>query len=1180
MFGRAVDPSGAVVTNATVTVTNPSTGVSRTVKTNESGEFVVPNLPPGNYSLKVEAPGFQTLTKTNLILNATDRLDAGELRLTVGDAGAEVTVTADTGQIELQSQSGERSDLITTRQIDRIALNGRNVLDLFRVMPGVVSDVQGAVSGRGGLDQFNINGSRGNQKQFTIDGTSNVDTGNNGAVHVTVNPDAIAEVKVLTSNYQAEYGKAAGGFIALVTKSGTNDFHGDARWFHRHEGLNANNWFSNHKNQEIAKYRYNYFGWNLGGPVIIPGTDFNRNRDKLFFFWSEEFYRQLIPAGNPVQGRVPTLAELSGDFSQSYYFDGDTPTPFTLIDPVTGQPFPNNQIPSNRILPGAQAWLRRILPSPNLTGDPRNNYISQLSGEYPRREDIFRLDYQVSNAHRLYSRFINNDGEQTLPYGAGPWGIAALGLPGGVVFTEPSWNFSLNLTSTLSPTMVNEFTFGPSVAKLDINAPGGQLTRTNNPDINIPLLFSPDANGPIPDLSLGGIPGIGDLWTYAGAVPFTNSNTTIDVADNLTKVFGSHTAKFGVFFQRNRKDQDAWGNANGNFSFRDNPTDPIFTGNPIANALLGYYETFQQTNVRPRGAYRYSQLEFYAQDTWRVTPTFTLDAGMRFSWFQPQYDEKLQGAYFNPALYDPANAVRLFVSDGQGNAIDPANPSTVFPGDYVGAIVPGSGRAGNGMGVASAGYFRSGIDDRGVQYEPRIGFAWNMFGNQKTVLRGGAGIFHDRIQGNLIYNAINENPPNVVAPTYLRGNVANIPSLANQAGIVAPANALGVDPGGYVPTIYNFSLGIQRSLPGQITLDVSYVGSQSRHLVRTRNLNALPYGTLFTRAAQDPSKFPGGVVPAVEPNLPPAYANAGFSFSGAYAYDNPNYLRPYKGYQRIQYYTFDGNSNYNSLQVSANRRFGNNLTFGVAYTFSKTLVTANGDEDWINPTGDPRYDYRLASWDRPHVLAINYVVDLPKFSRTFDWPDWVGKITDGFQLSGITQVMSGAPIEPEIWWPAHQVTGSPSYPEWNQVPLRPILVGDPNDGTGNGRSGSLFNPAAFAAPPIGVPPYWPRTYLRGGGMWNFDMSLFKNIPFSKTEGRYIQLRLEAFNVFNHPNFRNVNIGLGEVNVDGTTGTSLTPRTTRPAGSTDPVGSYFGEYTDTYNGTGGPRVVQLGLKVYF
>ncbi len=1196
--GEVKDPSGAVIPNANVTVNAPEIGVTRNVTSNNDGVFVVPNLPPGTYNITVEAQGFKKLEKTNVVLTAAGKLSAGDFVMSIGGGDSSVTVSAEAAQLQLQAESGERSDLISSKQINNLAMNGRNILDLVKVIPGVVSSFDGQVAGTGGIDAFNINGTRANQHEFTIDGASNVDTGNNGGTHVTLNPDAIAEVKILTSNYQAEYGKAGGGQIAVVTKSGTNEFHGNGRFFHRHEGLNANGWFN--KQAQLASdtptnqpplYRYNYFGYQFGGPVLIPGTSFNKNRDRLYFFWSQEFYRQLIPGGFETF-RVPTALERVGDFSQSLDGDGN---PITIYNPETGLPFAGNIIDRNALSPDQQlvfdqvSKILSLYDLPNVSGNNSYNYASQLSYDNPRREDVLRLDYQLSTNHRLYGRWINNITEFESPMQT--WNLNCMGMlqyPGGCLAKNPSWNLSVNFVSTLSPTLVNEMSFGPSVTRSSWEGNNGNTSRAAN-GVELPMLFpvTPETN--VPDLSFNGN-NYKSPWSYLGANPWFQANTTINFNDNLTKVIGSHALKFGVFYQRARKDQIAWGNSNGQISFSNcstaGPGDCTnSTGSAYASGLLGYFTSFSQTSSRPIGYFRYTNLEFFAQDTWKLTPRLTLDYGMRFAWYQPQYDKENQLAVFDPESYDPAQAVRLYRPAVGGGAFDPANPGVIVDGSLAGTVVPNSGNLLNGMQFASDGYFKGGWDDRGVMPEPRVGFAYDLFGGGNTVLRGGFGMLHDRIQGNLIFNPVFNNPRNVTTPTISNGNIADIQNLSQGyqpviSGIIAAERS------GKVPTVYNYSFGIQHAIGAGTTLDLAYVGSVSRHLVTARNLQQLPYETAFSRDAQDPSKYEGGIVPDVEPGLPTAYTDAGFNYSGNYALD-PQYLVPYQGYGNVMgYYKFDGTANYNSLQVSVQRRFTQGLTFGAAYTWSKSLTTANRDEDYQDTFGTRQYDYRVAEWDRPHVLVINYVYDLPNVTKRFGGPKWLSYFTDNFQLSGITTFESGAPLDTGIWWsPAMTISGT--YNAWwtnwcCRAGVYPI-IGSADTSIGS----SKYDPSQIIAPNIGAPIGASRASLRGGGLQNWDMSLFKNIPLGSNEQRYIQLRLEAFNVFNHPNFNNVNLNWEIIPPSGTSAAIMKINTREPGAwlqGGDPCsglsGSCFGEYNGQYSGTGGPRVLQLGAKIYF
>jgi hypothetical protein len=1123
--GTVKDPSGAVVPGAKVIAKAVAIGFSRTTTTNATGDFFFPNVPPASYDVHVMAPGFQKLESSGWIVNVTDHLSTGTLTLKVGASDSEVTVTADAGQVQLQSGSGERSDLISGKQLNDIAMNGNNVLDYMKLVPGINSTFDGHQSATGGLDSMNINGTRANEHEFTLDGSSNVDTGNNGGTHVTINTDAIAEVKVLTSNFQAEFGKAAGGQIVLVSKGGTNQFHGGVHIFHRNEGMDAK--YSG-ETGPIGKYRYNFVGYNIGGPVL---------KDKLFFFWSQEFYEQLVPNGL-TQFYTPTELERTGDFSQSTDGNGNA---ITISSPY----FTNNKINTSALTStqlNVYQQMEKLLalyPKPNMSGygsGQNYNYETALSYNDPRREEIARVDYQLSKNERIFGRYIHNTEHENAPIlpwpGFGTFACAgAINIQGGCTSTHPGWNLSVNLTSTLTSSLLNELTIGPSVTKTLSQGVNGNLSASAN-GFTLPLFYNV-AGQSIPDMSFSGLSNTNFGWSYLGATPWHQANTTININDNLSWVKANHTLKFGFFYQRSRKDQIAWGNANGQFSFNGSTT-----GDPYADALVGQFSSFDQSSARPTGYFRYNQFEFYAQDTWKVTQRLTLDYGLRFAWIPPQYDAKNQVAVFDPSSYSEANAVQIDPSSGAVLSSLGGNPQ-------------------NGMRFTSSGNFpKGGWDDRGIMPEPRFGFAYDLTNDHKTILRGGYGMMHDRTQGNLIFNSVFGNPALVETPSVANNNVANLPSLAANAAAGLSSQVLsgiyGAARDGKVPTVHSFSLGIQRELVKGTTLDVTYVGNLQRHLVTARDINAIPYNTLFSAAAQNPANYSGGVVPTVQSDLASAYAAAGFNFDGRYAY-NTNYLVPYKGYGQIEYLEFNGTANYNSLQASLQRRFSRNLTLGAVYTWSKSMTTANSDEDFQDPF-NAKLDYRSASWDRAHIFAMNYSYNLPEFSKMMNAPKWVSYLTDGYQFSGVTNFETGTPIDTNMNWCCSSFTGSDL---WGKVDMYYSV-----DHSGN--------PVPMK---IGAPVRATRDFFRTGGMQNWDMSIFKNVKF--TEKTTLQLRLEGFNAFNHVNWDNKNYGVS------LGGSWLGPNGTYVSDGTISKNTGWGQHTTQYGpGTGGPRVVQLAAKILF
>ncbi len=1146
--GSVKDPSGAAVANATVIATDADKGVTRTVTTGITGDFVFANMPPGQYTITVESEGFKKLDKSNVILNVADHVNAGEFVLQVGAPSESVTVTADAGEIQMQYHSGERSDLISSKQLEDVAMNGRNVLDYMKLIPGVISSFDGHASGTGGLDAMNINGTRANEHEFTLDGASNVDTGNNGGTHVTINPDAIEQVKILTSNYQAEFGKAAGGQIAIVTKGGTNDWHGNARLFHRNEGLNANEYF-NKLNQLSSEtphndpqlYRYNYIGYQIGGPIV---------KNKLFVFWNQEYYRQLIPIGGTTQFYTPTALERQGDFSQSTDGNGK---PIVISGPA----ITNNKIDPNKLSPAQRTTfdnvqkILNLFPLPNVNGFGVNgqnyNFSEALSATDPRREDILRVDYQLSNKYRLFGRWIYNSDTATSPFlpFPGPFGIFAcsssINFPGGCTQQHPGWNLSLNLIASFTPSLLNEFSVGPSHTLSRADGTNGNISLSKN-GISLPLLYPSDT---IPDMSFNGLNNVNFGSGYLGATPWNQANTTINVNDNLTWLRGTHTLKFGMFYQRSRKDQIAWGNINGQLSFSQGPTSGgtcpagesnCVLGDPIASALLGSFDSFGQSTARPTGYFRYNQLELYWQDTWKALPRLTLDYGVRFAWIPPQYDARDQVALFVPSAYNPAQAVKI---------------------DSGGSIVPNSGDPLNGMRFSKDGGLPGGgWNDRGIMPEPRFGFAYDVFEDHKTILRGGFGMMHDRPQGNLIFNPVFNNPAIVQTASLGAGNIADLSSPSFGNGVLG--NIIGASSDGHVPTVYSYSFGIQRELFSGTTLDIAYVGNVGRHLITARDINAIPYGYAFTLAAQDPTACGWNGTVGTDPYLMPEYAAAGYQFSGICALGRSAYsnapLVPYKGYDQIQYLQFDGTSSYNSLQVSLQRRYSKNLAFGAVYTYSKALTTASGDQDMQDPFSVRSLDYRAAGWDRAHVFALNYVYDLPKVSNHLGGAKWVSYLLDNYQLSGVVQFMTGTPVDLNngwIWEPG-TIDGSNM---WGAIPYYYTLDQNQNP---------IF-------PLIGSRIRGSRDALRNGGMQNWDTSLFKNLPLGRGERYSIQLRLETFNTFNHPNFdtKNYNFDVGG------------PWQWQP-GTPFSISksANWGTYANTYGGVGGPRVIQLGVKFNF
>ena len=637
--GTVVDNTGAIISDATVTVANEATSLTRTIKTNSSGVFVAPQLPPGRYDITVEKSGFKKLVKTEIILSALEQVNAGSFTLEIGQVSESVTVTADAGRIQIQSESGERSGVVTGTQLTELAINGRNYHDFLKTLPGVITGNVNAgqvSSSTGSLGSFNVNGTRSNQKELTVDGSSNIDTGNNVDTHASLNPDAIAEVKVLTSNFQAEYGRAGGAFISVVSKSGAKEFHGGVRYFHRHEGLNANNFFRNAQGnradgtqlQQRPLYRYNYWGYEVGGPIHLPFGPFkafNKGKDKLFFYWNQEWYRQLAPeVARDI--RVPTLAEREGDFSKTTDGNGN---PITVVNPVTRVAYPGNRIPASDWFASGQAILK-LYPAPNVEGNPQFNFTSTVPTQYPRREDILRVDWNISDSTRLTARYTNNKEQRLLAYGSFASGLNFPLSP--ISFPRPGRNGVLTLTHSFSPTLTNEFIFGPSSNFIDLR-PADEQALASTHGLAVPKLFPNVGFGYVPNFRFGGIANQTFPFTDFNGLPFINQNHTFNFIDNLSKVIGAHAIKAGFYAQRSRKDQTVFARTDGDINFNNDSNNPLNTGHPYANALLGIYNSYIQSNNYTKGLYRYWNIEGYVQDNWKLSRKLTLDYGLRISWY-------------------------------------------------------------------------------------------------------------------------------------------------------------------------------------------------------------------------------------------------------------------------------------------------------------------------------------------------------------------------------------------------------------------------------------------------------------------------------------------------------------------------------------------------------------------
>jgi len=1146
LVGTVKDASGAVIRNATVTVKNMDTNVVvRTVTTTDNGEYVATLLPIGRYSVTVEASGFKTITQSKIDLNVNEKLTFN-FAMQIGGSHEQITVEANPLQVELQQAA--TAGLINGTQIRELSLNNRNYTQLVSLMPGVSSTqaeqfyvgLTNPLSGGTNTVGMSINGQRTSANNWTVDGADNVDRGSNLTLLTTPSVDTIAEFKVLRSNYNAEFGRSGASQINVISRSGTSSFHGSAYEFWRNDKLNADYYFTKQTRYSANKplgcenkspedcdtrkpLRYHNFGYTLGGPVFIPGV-FNTQRDKTFFFFSNEFRRVIDYSSHLVT--MPTADELRGVFARpvcvQFNANGTCAATGTQV---------------SSIHPLAKAYIDNIyskvpLGSGILTGRNVRNFFRNVSNF---RQESLKIDHVFSPKLTIYGRYLHDSVPTEEPLGLfGP--NTYLPGVGNTKTNVPGSSFVTRATATLSPTLMFEVGYNLSQGAIYTDVMG-LMNPENSPAIQPDLPFTPTVRRQ-PSLAwsaAGGLPGLGSYG------PYEEHNRNHQWLGNISKIYGKHTLKFGGSYYYYQKTENAAGLNAGTFTVDSvghqagsTPAgaerNEYLIAQAWANFLMGRLNRFQQDSVDITPDVRAHQMEFYGQDEWRILPNLTLSYGVRYSNYRQPIDKAGYLTNFDPKYYDPAKAPQLTAA---GDLV----PGT---GDLLNGIVPSKAALEKCKQLKASGqvpvcwaegtvapYGDKVGPDYNTAFAPRVGIAWDPFGDGKTSVRTGYGLFYDTSLFGVVEQNIFGNMPFVnrlditVGATFDNVNTGSL-ALWSTPKVVGSR----IDPNYKTPYVQNWNLSIQHQITPTTLLDIAYVGNKGTHLIGQVDIN--------------------------QP-LPGAYIQAGISDANTGINSNAltkrlNHIRPYKGYDAIPSIRSWFNSNYNSLQVSLDKRFKGKSQVGAAYTWSHAL-TDNQTDRSTPPRSihNMALDYGPMQQDRRHVFSANFVYELPFFQNK---GGFLGAVLGGWDVSGILSAATGSPLTILDGTSTRADRAGQGCYGASPCNMFPDVVGDIYAIDPNASGWYWFNPKAFASVPAGQVRHGNarRGQVYGPGYWRQDLSLFKNIRF--TEQVTAQFRAEAFNVFNHTN---------------------------PSGLyTAMTSSYFGQVSSTRD----PRILQLGLKVNF
>ncbi len=1124
ILGTVTDPSGAVVPGAKVIATNTDKNESTTVTTNSDGQFAFPTLGIGHYAIKAEVSGFKTFEQSDITLNVGDRTRV-DVKLQVGNTKDSVTVEAEA--IAVRSESGEVSEVITSKEMTQLSTNGRSIYQLTALTAGASSTMAdfSAPTSIGGDAGVSFNGLYQAHNLYVIDGAEADDRGGAGGMDIMPSLDAVSEFRVLSSNYSADYGLSSGGTMTLAIKSGTKDFHAAAWEFVRNNDFDANYFFNNLAGQGKPEFRFNNFGFNVGGPVTL-GKAYNKDRDRTFFFYNMEWRKLIQPDSlnvtepstanlggvfsSPVQ--IPTSAQVSSAIASQYAADG-----LTLSAPncgTTGNPachfFPNNTIPQNLINSKVSGLLGAgIFSAPN----SGSQYIGNKSTPVDLREEVVRIDHRFSDKFNIFGHYMRDDVSQS--YATTLWSGSAQPSVG-TTLTNPAYHATIHATYSITPTVLNEMSYNQNGNTINI-VPNGTFAQPSG--LSIPRLFSgPNTDDRIPGFYVSGYGGY-DVSSW----PWHNQANDYQVRDDLSIVVGSHQMKMGGSWALYSKIQDLFGDTQGSYNFNG-----LFTGNAVADMLLGYASSYSELAVQDHGTWNNISPAVYFQDNWHVNSKLTLNLGLRWDGIPHTYEANNRGSNFYQALYNPANAA-TFVASSNGSAISPTSPGL---GTSPNPILAGVQFYENGLGIpGSNGIPRDLVQTDWFTFGPRIGFAYDLRGDHKTVIRGGFGTMYERIQGNDMYNG---GPNQPFSASVSNTNVSiNNPGVSLASG-VAIANPItvgsiqGLSYSNYAPpTSYQFSVGVDHEFRPNTVLNVSYVGNQERHQSENLDVNVPAQNQLANLTTL------GGSIPY---NLAVAYP----------------------GYNSILLYENAANAHYNGLQMTLHSQLGKDLTLQGAYTYSKAVDQSQGED--LQTLSDPynrSYDNGPMNFDRRQIGVVNFIYDIPFFRNSQS--KLVKSVIGGWEMSGIVTMETGIPLNITL----NGEQSSNGLPNATNRPDYGGSVSYANSGL------TYIGTSGWGLPALGSWGNLQRGAFYGPGRDNWNISLFKSFLLSEARGSRFELRIESYNSWNHTEFNGVSTG-------ASFSSSCTPGSNTTGSGGCSISNNFGQFTSTWD----PRTFQFGAKLIF